>query len=238
MRVIAANAVPLVALRMRASIQAVSVMIPEATDWIVANDADVAVCPQCLGDDDAAGTPRFRRREWAQCWQVLCVRHRLPLVDMRGWRSGRLELEPVRAEHTDAAKRQWPDRRTGQARKSRAVWAGRDECDRPDGGRHPRCPRGRRPHAPSWGDIEPVGFLRVVCDVTTFVLSGFVADDRARLSVFAIFIASGLGIRSAASNGYASDRQMQGRAASPACPALRTSARSGGGGVRSSGRAN
>jgi hypothetical protein len=28
---------------------------------------------------------------------------------------------------------------------------------------------GRRPHAPSWGDIEPAGFLRVVRDVTTFV---------------------------------------------------------------------
>ena len=142
------------------------------------------------------------------------------------------------SRHTDAAKRQWPDRCTGQARKSQAAWAGRDECDCPDGGRHPRCPRGRRPHAPSWGDIEPAGFLRVVCDVTTFVLSGFVADDRARLSVFAIFIASGLGIQSAASNGYASGRQMQGRAASAALPALRTSARSGGGGVRSSGRAN
>ena len=81
------------------------------------------------------------------------------------------------SRHTDAAKRQWPDRCTGQARKSQAAWAGRDECDCPDGGRHPRCPRGRRPHAPSWGDIEPAGFLRVVCDVTTFVLSGFVADD-------------------------------------------------------------
>jgi hypothetical protein len=32
-----------------------------------------------------------------------------------------------------------------------------------------RALAGRRPHAPSWGDIEPAGFLRVVRDVTTFV---------------------------------------------------------------------
>ena len=162
---------------MRASLQAVSVMIPEATDWIVASDADVAVCPQCLGDDDAAGTPRFRRREWAQCWQVLCVRHRLPLVDMRGWRSGRLELEPVRADipmrrnvngRIVALGRQGNRKLSGRAAMS--AIAQMEVAIRGALG-------GRRPHAPSWGDIEPAGFLRVVCDVTTFVLSGFVADD-------------------------------------------------------------
>jgi hypothetical protein len=38
---------------------------------------------------------------------------------------------------------------------------------------------GRRPHAASWGDIEPEAFLGVVRDVTTFVLSRFGRDDTA-----------------------------------------------------------
>jgi hypothetical protein len=36
---------------------------------------------------------------------------------------------------------------------------------------------GRRPHAPSWGDIDAAGFLEVVRDVTTFLLSGFSSID-------------------------------------------------------------
>ena len=37
---------------------------------------------------------------------------------------------------------------------------------------------GRRPHAASWGDIDPDDFLGVVRDVTTFVLSRFDPHDR------------------------------------------------------------
>jgi hypothetical protein len=48
MRVVGANAVPVIVERMRAPLQAVSAMIPVATDWIVACDADVAVvCGVC-----------------------------------------------------------------------------------------------------------------------------------------------------------------------------------------------
>jgi hypothetical protein len=40
-----------------------------------------------------------------------------------------------------------------------------------------RALAGRGPHAPSWGDIDATGFLEVVLDVTTVLLSGFSSID-------------------------------------------------------------
>jgi len=90
MRVVAAHAMPLVADRTRTSPQVLWGMIPTVPEWLVASDADVAVCLRCLADDDAAGRPRFRRGGWGICCQVHCSQHRVPLIDMRGWRSRRL----------------------------------------------------------------------------------------------------------------------------------------------------
>jgi len=83
----------LVADHMRASSSSVASMLPDHSDWLVACDDDVAVCLQCLLDDDAAGAPRFRRRDWAECWRVRCLRHRAILVDMPDWRSCRLVVK-------------------------------------------------------------------------------------------------------------------------------------------------
>ena len=97
---------------------------------------------------------------------------------------------------------------------------------------------GRRPHAPSWGDIEPEDFLRVVRDVTTFVLSGFVADEAA-----APLCVRDLHRFRARDSVRCFERRRKrqteaGQGGFTALPALRKSARSDGGGVRSSGHAN
>jgi hypothetical protein len=129
MRVVGANAVPLIDERMRAPLQAVSAMIPEATDWIVACDADVAVCLWCLSDDDADGKPRFRRKAWAQCWRVVCTQHRVPLVEHA--RLAKPQTGASSSRSIGPAEHQWPDHRTGGSWRAWTVWEGRDECDHP-----------------------------------------------------------------------------------------------------------
>jgi hypothetical protein len=185
MRVVGANAVPVVADRMRAPLRTVAAMIPEATDWIVACDADVAVCPPCLSDDDANRKARFRRRGWAQCWQVLCPQHRISLVDMQDWRSRQLEPAHIDRPHQRNANGWIVALGNGRGRGARggrrgfSVRTAIGAIAQLEGAIRGAL-AGRRPHAPSWGNIEPEDFLRVVRDVTTFVLSRFEPDDQRR----------------------------------------------------------
>lgn len=158
-------------------------MIPTVPEWLVASDADVPVCVRCLAEDDAAERPRFRRGPWGICSQVHCSQHRVPLVDMRGWRSGRLVEtacvdQPLlrNANGSIVALGRRGDRGLYARAATRAICqlevAIRGALD------------GKRPHAASWGEVDPEGFLRVVRDVATFVLNRFKPDDpRALLCV-------------------------------------------------------
>ena len=177
MRVLAGRAMTLVADHMRASSSSVASMLPDHSDWLVACDDDVAVCLQCLLDDDAAGAPRFRRRDWAECWRVRCLSHRAILVDMPDWRSCRLvPADKGRALQRNAS--------------GKIVEVGQSSASRLNHGASVRVAvaleaiaqmevaiggalAGRSPHAPSWGDIDATEFLEVVRDLTTFLLSGF-----------------------------------------------------------------
>jgi hypothetical protein len=181
MRVVEGRATTLVAHHMRASSSSVTSMLPDHPGWLVACDDDVAVCSRCLLDDDAAASPRFRRRDWAECWRVRCVRHRAILVDMPDWSSCRLAAQDGgRALMRNAS--------------GKIVGVGRNSTNRLNEGASVRVGvalkaiaqmetaiggalAGRRPHAPSWGDIDADGFLQVVRDVTTFLLSGFSSID-------------------------------------------------------------
>lgn len=175
MRVVAGRAVPSVASQMRAWPQVVAKMIPATGEWLIASDADVAVCPQCLLNDDLAGNPRFRRRGWAQVWQVLCAWHRAPLIAMHDWASRTLEPVPIdrplrrNATGSIVALGRRAERGVSVRRAMNAV-AQLEAAVR-------GALAGRRPHPGSWGDIEPEAFLSVVLDVTTFVLSRFGPDD-------------------------------------------------------------
>ena len=179
MRVVASHAAALVGDRMRVSPHFVTAMMPAAIDWLVAGDADVAVCPRCLSSDDAAGRPRFRRRGWAQCWQVLCPEHRTPLIDMTDWRHR--TLEPTRIDR--------PIRRNAvgriiELRRSRgsgpSVRIGMNAVAQMQLAIRGAL-AGRRPHALSWGDVDPQEFLTVVRDVTTFLLNRFDPQDQGLL---------------------------------------------------------
>ena len=181
-RVVSDNAAALIAHRMRATPQVISAMLPAAPDWFVACAVDIAVCLQCLATDDSAGVPRFRRRYWGECWQVLCSQHRTPLVDMVDWRSRDLKqlLVGGAVRRNASGKVVAVGRQSGRGPPVRIAMNAIAQMEVVIRG----ALAGRRPQAASWGDIGADEFLKVVRDVTTFLLTRFdPADPRPLLCV-------------------------------------------------------
>ena len=141
--------------------------------WVVEVDRALAVCPQCLRDDDQGRQVRYRRSQWMHCWRVTCSVHRCLLVQLPNWQQ--VAVEPLCAI---APKRQ-------TALGGSTAWAAR----RPRASGPPfsiairavqdleagitRAFRGRPLSQEHWGPIEPADFLTVVDDVCAFVLTNF-----------------------------------------------------------------
>ncbi len=147
----------------------------QLTDWLLHSDADMAVCPHCLMDDDQQRRVRHRRLSWVHAWRVTCETHRQLLIHLPRWSTqdlhvwtrkevsqrtalGRLALQPRKPAHSDP----------GYSPVGIAIRAVRQIETAIDS-----ALAGRSPRRCDWGGLDAETFLRVVRDVTSFVLTNF-----------------------------------------------------------------
>ena len=64
----------------------------QLTDWLLHSDADMAVCPHCLMDDDQEQRVRHRRVGWVHAWRVTCETHSQLLIHLPRWSTQDLQV--------------------------------------------------------------------------------------------------------------------------------------------------
>ena len=175
-------------LRLENRVSMVSTLITAPRGWVIEDPADTPICPLCWTNDIAKGQTPYPRNSWFQAWRVICAVHGCLLDSLCAMNTKRRKQKPpfklvTLSTRIPAAKilrrplrGRYPTPKLHIVTALRAIAEMETVIGQSLGGVAPNPKR--------WGPVDAAGFVTVVRDVTTFLLSNFTERPRPSLASF------------------------------------------------------
>ena len=122
-------------------------------EWLLYRDEWIIACTECVRADIAAGVVPFERALWRRATCTLCLRHRMPLIQIRDLAQDLIDIDPMHPSLNQLEQRVLPVLLTFESDLAKAI-------------------RGIAP--PMLDDsLSPSAFLKVIGDLATFAVEAW-----------------------------------------------------------------